>query len=331
MQKLNFLKMSLGQLALIIFISSELCYYLLIAQTGIVEYFSSDIFAIAPLPIGGVIGSLLTYFLKVSNKNKIRLFLSLQLGMSFFYPNLSNIMLFLLGISVGALAPLIINELKKASLIDLGFALAISYTIGTYLFNYDAALRGGLGITLTIITIISSQFLSKIKINQESNQEFSLFVMFLWIFLDAALFETLSRDSVISIWRDGYSFEIALFHIIGVVAALTFSIRKNQKELFIIILFALSYLFYFLQEAFILSLIYPFVISYYNVAILQTIIKKDLKIISIYMIFIGWMASGAGLFVALENLIIFVPSIFLLGLIKVINTQQTQNKELNYA
>lgn len=66
-------------------------------------------------------------------------------------------------------------------------------------------------------------------------------------------------------------------------------------------LFALSYLFYFLQEAFILSLVYPFVISYYNVVILQTLIKKDLKTISIYMIFIGWLASGAGLFTALES------------------------------
>ena len=331
MQKLNFLKISFVQLALIIFISSELSYYLLIAQTGIVEYFSSDIFAIAPLPIGGVIGSLLTYFLKVSNEKKISLFLVLQLTMSFFYPNLSVIMLFILGISVGALAPLLINELKKARVIDLGLALAISYTLGTSLFNYEASLRVDLAIALTIITLVSSQFLPKEKAIQENYQEFSLFVMVLWIFLDSALFETLSRDITISIWRDGYSLEIALFHIIGVIAALKYKMGKNQKELFIIILFALSYLFYFLQESLILSVIYPFVISYYNVAILQTIMRKGLKVISIYMIFIGWMASGAGLFVALESLILFVPIFFLIALLKVLNTQQTQNKELNYA
>ena len=331
MQKLNIFRISLGQLALIIFISSELSYYLLIAQTGIVEYFSSNIFAIAPLPIGGIIGSFLTYFLKISNKNKITFFLVLQLIMSFFYPNLSIIMLFILGISVGALAPLIINELKKATFVDLGLALSISYVIGTLLFNYEVSLRGNIAITLTLITILCSQFLPKVKISKENNQEFSLFAMVLWIFLDSALFETLSRDITISIWRDGYSFEIALFHVIGVISALTFKISKKQKELFIMFLFALSYLFYFLEESLILSLVYPFVISYYNVAILQTIIKKDLKVISIYMIFIGWLASGAGLFVALESLIIFVPSLFLLGLLKVINTQQTQNKELTYA
>ena len=333
MQKLNSLKMSIRQLALILFISSELCYYLLIAQTGIVEYFFSDVFAITPLPIGGVIGSLLTYYLKTSNEKKISIFLVLQLIMSFFYPNLSIIMLFLLGIAVGALAPLLINELKKATLIDLGFALCISYVVGTFLFNYEASLRGPLAIGITIITIISSFFLpKKARKNKDfkAYQDFSLFIMVLWVFLDSSLFETLSRDITISIWRDGYSLEIALFHILGVVAALKFKMKKNQNELFIIMLFALSYLFYFLEESLFLSIVYPFVISYYNVAILQTIMKRDLKTISIYMIFIGWIASGSGLFVALENLILFVPIVFLAAFLVVINKQQS-NKEFNYA
>ena len=45
------------RLILILFIASELCYYLLIAQTGVVEYFSSNLFLIAPLPVGGIICS----------------------------------------------------------------------------------------------------------------------------------------------------------------------------------------------------------------------------------------------------------------------------------
>ncbi len=346
MQELNLLKSKsnlLGQFFLIIFISSELCYYLLIAQTGIVEYFSSNIFKILPLPIGGIIGSLLTCFLKTSSKNKIFIFLFLQLLMSFFYPNLSILMLFILGISVGALAPLLINELKKISFLNLGIALSISYTLGTSLFNYDVSSREIIAIILTILTIISSFFISNLKLKitkvDKSKEEFSLFIMVLWIFLDSSLFETLSRDITISIWRDGYGFEIALFHIIGIFTALKYKLLKNQKEIFIIVLFALSYLFYFLEESFILSLIYPFVISYYNVAILQTIMKKDLKTISIYMIFIGWLASGAGLFIAVENLIIFVPIIFLASLLMIINSQQNlkyekrqiKNEELNYA
>lgn len=319
------------KLILTLFIASELCYYLLIAQTGIVEYFSSNIFVIAPLPIGGIIGSFLVPFINISNKNKISFFLCIQLIMSFIYPHFNFLTLFILGLTVGALAPMVIHEMKKANILQLGLALCISYVTGTMLFNYAVEDRGIIAIILTIITLISSRFLPQIIKIDKTTQNFSLLVMVLWIFLDSALFESLSRDITISIWRDGYSLEIALFHIIGVISALTFKLEKNQKELFIIILFALSYLFYFLREGFILSLIYPFVISYYNVVILQTIIKKDFKTLSIYIIFIGWLASGAGLFVALENLILFVPVILLITLLKIMSSQYIPNtKEVNY-
>lgn len=318
------------KIALILFIAFELCYYLLIAQTGIVEYFSSNIFLIAPLPIGGMIGSVLSYALKITHHNKIKLFLSIQLIVSCFYPQLSMFLLFTLGLSVGALAPLIMNELKKANAVQLGLALCISYTVGTFLFNYDVALRGNLAIGLTLAVLLAAFFLPQEK-NTSANilehPEYSLFVMSLWVFLDSTLFESLSRNISISIWRDGFSFEIALFHIIGVLCALYFRIEKNQKELLIVLLFALSYLFYFVQEALLLSIVYPFVISFYNVVILQTLIKKELKELSMYMIFIGWIASGTGLFVALEDLILFVPIVFLIALIKILNTQQIQHKE----
>ena len=84
------------RLILILFIACELCYYLLIAQTGVVEYFSSNLFLIAPLPIGGVIGSFLVSYIKIDNKNKISLFLTIQLIMSFLYPNFNILTLFIL-------------------------------------------------------------------------------------------------------------------------------------------------------------------------------------------------------------------------------------------
>ena len=93
-------------------------------------------------------------------------------------------------------------------------------------------------------------------------------------------------------------------------------------------LFTLSYLFYFLEESFLLSIVYPFVISYYNVNILKTLREVNLKKLSIYMIFIGWVASGAGLFVALESLTLFVPTIFLLFFIQFLfNQKNIQLKE----
>lgn len=319
------------RLILIFFIASELCYYLLIAQTGIVEYFSSNIFLIAPLPIGGIIGSLLVSYIKIDLKNKISLFLTIQLIMSFLYPNFNFITLFILGIAVGSMAPLIINEIKKATLLELGLALSLSYVTGTLLFNYEVNDRGIIAIILTTITLVASRFLPNERLTQNSNMEFPLTMMILWVFLDSTLFESLSRDVTLSIWRDGFTFQIALFHIIGVFSALYFKFDKNQKSLLIITLFALSYLFYFLREGYILSMIYPIVISYYNVVILQTIIKKDFRTITFYMIFIGWMASGAGLFVALANLILFVPIVLLVVILKIMIAEyKPNNKEIEY-
>ncbi|MDD2886991.1 MAG: hypothetical protein PHY66_04240 [Aliarcobacter sp.] len=319
------------RLILILFIASELCYYLLIAQTGIVEYFSSNLFVIAPLPIGGVIGSIVVSYIKIDVKNKISTFLIIQLIMSFLYPNFNFLTLFILGFAVGSMAPLIINEIKKATLLELGFALCLSYVTGTFLFNYEVDDRGIIAIVLTTITLIASRFLPKEELNQSSNQEFPILMMVLWVFLDSTLFESLSRDVTLSIWRDGFSFQIALFHVVGVFSALYFKIEKNQKSLLIISLFALSYLFYFLREGFILSIIYPVVISYYNVVILQTIVKKDFRTITFYMIFIGWVASGAGLFVALANLILFVPIVLLAIILKImIGEYKPNNKEIEY-
>ena len=319
------------RLILILFIACELCYYLLIAQTGVVEYFSSNLFLIAPLPIGGVIGTLLVSFIKIDFKNRISLFLIIQLIMSFLYPNFNMYTLFILGFAVGSMAPLIVNEIKKTTLVELGLALSISYVTGTFLFNYEVDARGIIAIILTSITLITSRFLPTNETIEKSNSNFPLLMMVLWVFLDSALFESLSRDVTISIWREGFTFQIALFHVVGVFCALFIKIENNQKALLILSLFALSYLFYFLREGFILSIIYPFVISYYNVIILQTISKKDFKIIALYMVFIGWMASGAGLFVAITNLILFVPIILLIVIFKIMmNDYKPNNKEIKY-
>ncbi|MCT7562795.1 hypothetical protein N5U20_01895 [Aliarcobacter butzleri] len=318
------------RLILIFFIASELCYYLLIAQTGIVEYFSSNLFLIAPLPIGGVIGSLLVSYIKI--KNKVSLFLVAQLILSFMYPHYNLLTLFILGFVVGSMAPLIINEVKKTTFLELGLALSLSYVTGTMLFNYEVSQREIIAVTLTMITLFCSLFLNYMKEGEKLNTtSHSLLMMILWVFLDSALFESLSRDLAVSIWRGGFTFEIALFHVIGVFSALFFKIEKNQKELLILTLFALSYLFYFLREGFILSLIYPFVISYYNVVILQSIKKLDFRTISFYMIFIGWMASGAGLYIALANLIFFVPITLLFAIFRVMSKEYLpNNKEIKY-
>lgn len=312
------------KIALVVFVSFELCYYLLIAQTGIVEVFHSDLMLIGYLPIGGILGSFLGSHINIQTKYKVYGLLCLQLAMTLFYPNLNSIGLFLLGIAVGGMAPLIIAHLNRGNNFDLLLVLSISYAMGTFLFSTDPSSRMLLAVALTIVTFVGFLFLdvSKNKSKIEINVQYPLWIMVFWVLLDSALFESLSRDVVIPIWRGGYTLEIVSFHIIGVIAAIFIKIDKNEKPIFILVLFALSYMLYFLREPLWLSIVYPFVISYYNVVILQSLKEqKSLKLLGIYMIFIGWIASGAGLMIALEEIIIYVPILFVIVFLLMVNQQ----------
>lgn len=310
--------------ALVIFVSFELCYYLLVAQTGIVEIFHSNLMIIGYLPVGGVLGSYLSSHLNIQTKYKVYGLLCLQLAITFFYPNLNSLELLLLGIAVGGMAPLIIYELKKANSIDLVLALCISYMAGTLLFNTDPSQRMSLAVFLTVVALSGYLFLDANKKQGviQFNVQYPLWMMVLWVFLDSALFETLSRDIAIPIWRGGYTFEIVAFHILGVIAAIYLKIEKTEKPIFILVLFSLSYMLYFLREPLLLSVVYPFVISYYNVVILQSLTQqKSIKNLGIAMIFIGWIASGMGLMIALEEIIIYLPILFVIVFLFMINQE----------
>ena len=228
--------------AIVLFIGFELCYYLLIAQTGIVEVFHSDIRLIAFLPIGGVLGTYLSSHIKLKENYKVGILLSSQALLTLLYPDFNFLALFLLGLAVGGMAPLIVNSVKKANNIDLLFSLCIAYAAGTFLFNTDPLQRGTLGVVLSVIPLISYFFIDMIKIEnikkqQDSYLSYTLPIMTFWVFLDSTLFETLSRDIHMSIWRDGYTTEIMVFHIIGVIAGVFLKLNHFQKSLTTLILF----------------------------------------------------------------------------------------------
>ncbi len=323
MNKLNF--------SLIFFVAFELCYYLLIAQTGIVEFFGSDLNVIAYMPLGGMIGSVLSTYIVYDIKKKMLLLAFIQLCVTFFYPDFNSLMLFVLGLSVGGMAPLIIYSLRKAAPNDFIIILSISYLVGTSLFNTPVQDRALLGIIFSLVVLVSIfKTGAKKQLDKEESLNYPVFMMMLWVFLDSALFESLSRDIQIPIWRGGYTYEIIFFHITGVAAAIKLRLGHKSKEMIIVIMFALSYLFYFMREPLLLSVVYPFVISYYNTVILQEIIKiKEIRKTGIVMVFIGWIASGAGLYFALEDLMIYIPALFLLFIIirELLITKKTNSQQ----
>lgn len=144
-------------LALILLLGFELSYYLLIVQTGVVAYYNSDLITLFPMFVGGVLGTILGGFSwgRVENPlHKIMIALSLQLLLSFFYPNYNIFTLLLLGLAVGVMAPLGVYLFKAKQQKELLLALAIAYTIGTYSFTSIVDSRMLMAVLFSTIALI---------------------------------------------------------------------------------------------------------------------------------------------------------------------------------
>lgn len=297
-------------IALSLLLGFELAYYLLIVQTGIVTHYNSDLVTLFPMFLGGVIGTRLSgaAWFGISNPvHKATIALSTQLALSFLYPDFTPFTLFLLGLCVGAMAPLGIYLFKKKQQRELFIALAFAYVVGTTLFNSSADSRIYLAVIFSAMALFMAWLLRNYQVAQNAKTmslSWTAYLpLMLWILLDSNLFETLSRHEIINIWTS-YTLIIAISHIAGLVVAYFVDLSKKVQHSLIAILFALSYGFSYMEEPFLLALTYPFVISYYNVVIFRILSKESsLAKLSVMMIFVGWLASGAGLAITLSRVL----------------------------
>ncbi|MCW8839176.1 MAG: hypothetical protein OQJ77_06855 [Thiovulaceae bacterium] len=299
----------INSVALTLLLGFELSFYLLIVQTGITEHFNSDLFKLFPIFVGGVSGTLLAGFNwgRFNNPiHKIITALSIQFIMSFLYPSYNSIELFILGLAIGMMAPLGIYLFKQHQQLSLFFALAIAYTVGTYNFTSAADERVYIAILFSTIVLLSALTLRDfiVEKTKETHYKVITFIpLVLWILLDSNLFETLSRHPRINIW-DTYTYIIISFHLLGLISAYFINIKENKQHIIIFTLFVISYSLSYLELPFALAIVYPFVISYYNVIVFTSLTKlTSLKELSFVMVFVGWIASGTGLALALSKLL----------------------------
>lgn len=303
--------------------ASEFTYYLLILQTGIVEYHHSIMSEIWMVPVGGILGIIASIFFFKERQWLIPFLLFSQLILSLNYASANGIELFLLGVISGLTAPMLIASIDRFWLVVA--ALGLSYTYGTYYFDVPAFQRTDIALFLSLVALSASLF-SQRKPIDKSMTHFSFYSagsIFLWLLLDAALFETLSRDSLMSLWGDSsFTWNIIIFHCIGLFIAYKARDWKHNNR-FLMTLFILTYTFYTLgwQEA--LSIVYPFVISYYNVIILRALMRLPYVLLAVMALSL-WMASGAGLLVALsESFVIAWMILLVLVLVEVIKVLDT--------
>ena len=290
---------------LVIVLSSQLLYYLLIAQTGVVGAFHSHIHDLYTLPIGGIIGAVLSAwrshrFLTI----ELYVLFALQGVISWFYPDYSLWMLWILGFLVGYTTPLLLYAFRFQSKLSLALGLAISYAIGTALYSYPFDERGNIAIALPLISIIAlyfSRLQSDMNAEKKPFQCITLVLMMLWIFADSALFDTLSRSGDMDIWGK-HPLLIINSHLLGVYLAYRYGTELTKQSRIILTMFLLSYMFYGLKIPLLLSIIYPVVISYYNVLLFQALIRlADIRLIGLSMVGVGWIATSAANAIALEH------------------------------
>ena len=290
-------------------------YYLLILQTGIVEFHHSDMQEIWMVPVGGVIGIISSIYGYRYRNILVPALLLGQMLLSFHYTHDSGLEMFLLGFISGFTAPLLIARIDNFLIVAV--ALGFSYLIGTCNFDLPADGRTGIAIILSAVAFVTSLLadMGREKREKEQYSVTATATIFFWLILDAALFETLSRDPSMRIWgEEGYTLTIIAFHLIGIAAA--YRLREwHHNDLAILLLFTLTYSTYSLGFQMLLSVIYPFVISYYNVIILEQFRKihyPNLAFVALSL----WIASGFGLMIALaESFSVAWTVLALLGLI----------------
>lgn len=305
---------------LVIVLSSQLLYYLLIAQTGVVGAFDSHIHDLYPLPIGGVIGSLIAAYWKHHGlKQELYFMFGAQIMISWFYPNYSLGMMLVLGFIVGYTTPLLLHAFKDESKGALAIGLGISYAVGTSLYTYPFIERGWIAITLPLISMIALYFSTihaHIPNYHSVINKKMVVVMMIWIFVDSALFETLSRSDSMDIWSE-YTLLIITAHLAGVWGAYRYGTTFFTQIPIILGLFALSYGAYYLGQNFLLAIVYPIAISYYNVLLFRELTQMgDVRSIAISMIGVGWIGASIANIVALEHqLWIAVAVLVILGIV----------------
>lgn len=290
---------------LVVVLSSQLLYYLLIAQTGVVGAFDSHIQNLFTLPIGGVIGSVLSaYWRHHSIKLELCFLFGIQVMLSWFYPNYSLGILLVLGFVIGYTTPLLLYLFSSQSKLHLAFGLAISYAVGTALYTYPFMQRGGIAIMLPLISVIALRFAHLPPIPHALDKGVDrkmVAVMMLWIFADSALFETLSRSVEMDIWSR-YTLLIITSHLAGVFLAYRYGGAFMSQTRVIGALFIISYSLYWLHAPIVLAIVYPIVISYYNVLLFQALIRiGNVRLIALSMIGVGWVSASAANAVALYH------------------------------
>ena len=150
----SLLKSFLLDFSFLVLFASEFTYYLLILQTGIINYHHSLFTEIWMIPVGGILGIIASVTLNNKKRWLMPLFLLMQLLLSFHYSTANVLELFLLGVLSGLTAPMLIARINTFWVVIA--SLALSYAFGTYMFDVEASNRTDIALFLSLLALIAS-------------------------------------------------------------------------------------------------------------------------------------------------------------------------------
>jgi len=296
------LTMTFRHFAFLWLFAAEFTFYLLILQTGVVEQHHSVLSEIWMVPAGGMIGIILSVFADHRYRGYLPVLLALQLLLCVEYADAGGPILFALGLISGLTAPVLIARVTHFSLVVV--ALALSYAMGTWFFSVLADSRTSIALFLSAVALAGALFGSVEAVYGKAKRDISVqsaVAVFFWLLLDALLFETLSRDSVMHIWgEETYTGLIIFSHLVGLAVAYRMRDWRYNSRM-ILLLFTVTFIVYSTGWQWGLSLVYPFVISYYNVIILRRLTPLAYPVLAVMALTL-WGASGLGLLGALTKM-----------------------------
>ena len=300
-------------MALLSVLVGQLLFYLIILQTGIVECLNTDPMLLYPLPLGGIIGSFVAALIPHKKATlEIALLLILEVVTAYYYPHYGLGILFLSGYIAGHLMPLLLRLFNSDNLAYLAVGLISAYIIGTLLYGYPCMERRWIALLLSTLSLImylvfiSFEKWDAIDTNLGSVEWFSVGLIVSWIFLDTALFQTLSESSNMNIWSS-YHYTICLGHTLGILFAFWLKRTLENEWFSVLILFVLSYVIYVEEIPQLLAIVYPFTISYYNFLVFKKLVNlKNTYLLALYMLAGGWVASAIGEWVAMQHIAFIV-------------------------
>ena len=281
-------------LLVLVVVSTQILYYLLMAQIAFTTISALHPLALYALGLGGILGSIFSAsWNHDASKTELIYIFSGEIILSSFYPDLSFGTIFFLGLLLGYVMPILIYSFSNQSKKLLALSVVLALGFGLLLFTNVDAERSFLGVILPLGSLVALYY-SKNSLEEyyqdEKIKRLLLIAMMFVVIADTLLYKLLNALPGVNVW-DRYQWIILAFYVFGGYLAYWFP----KKILFKIIItgftFAIASIALWYKQPLISVSIYSLGVGFYYVTFFFYLAERqNIRIIGILLLWIGWGA-----------------------------------------